>query len=137
MKKNRLTKPERLYLQKDLLRLFNEGDSFVAYPLRIVFLIRKKELETPPISILISVPKKKFKHAVDRNYVKRLIRENFRLKKQSLIHSIASPDLQIQFAAIFISTERPSFKKIEKAMDKAFCQLEKKVTNIIDKSISE
>jgi len=83
--KARLTKPERLYSRTLINKLFEPGGgsrSFAAYPIRAVYRLTDKD-ETSA-SILISVPKRQFKHAVDRNHVKRQIREAYRQNKQLL-----------------------------------------------------
>ena len=59
-----------------------------AFPLRAVFKkVPRSQIEVP-IQILISVPKKRFKHAVDRNRVKRQVREAYRHCKQPLFDAI-------------------------------------------------
>lgn len=76
-------KTERIVSQKLIDELFTSGQSksLVAFPLRAVYM-EKAEAETT--QVLISVSKRHFKHAVDRNRVKRQIREAYRLNKQLL-----------------------------------------------------
>ncbi len=72
-------KRERLCSIKSIDSLFSGGESFIAYPLRVVYRIETENDETQrSASLLISVSKKKFKRAVKRNRVKRLIREAYR-----------------------------------------------------------
>ncbi len=127
MQKNRLQKPERIYLREDLRQLFDEGSSFVSYPLRIVYQIREGKEKGFPISILISVPKKRFKHAVDRNRIKRLIRESFRQQKHNLSNTLNKEKLSIHFAVICLIDELPDYTTIYKAMGKALKKLEKNI----------
>ncbi|HPD59040.1 MAG TPA: ribonuclease P protein component, partial [Paludibacteraceae bacterium] len=66
-------KSERLNSKIKIDRLFTDGKAFLVYPLRTVYFISS---ENPSeLEVLISVPKKKFKKAVHRNRIKRLIRE--------------------------------------------------------------
>ena len=70
-----LSKEERLSWKRYIDLLFAKGQSFVAFPLRVVYLSVEKEETLAPVSILISVPKKKFRRAVKRNLIKRQVRE--------------------------------------------------------------
>ncbi len=79
-----LGKKERIKHLSAIRALFDGGKSIVAFPVRAIYHIRKHEENQPVASILVSVPKRHFKHAVDRNRVKRQLREAFRLNKQML-----------------------------------------------------
>ena len=59
-----------------------------AFPLRVVYVNKERAQGEVPVQILISVPKKRFKHAVDRNRVKRQVREAYRLHKQVLYEAL-------------------------------------------------
>jgi ribonuclease P protein component len=88
----RLTKAERLCSNTLIDKLFEPGrgsKSITAYPIRAVYRLTEERGKTateqePANSILISVPKRQFKHAVDRNHVKRQIREAYRQNKHLL-----------------------------------------------------
>ena len=83
-----LTKSERLNSQLVIDKLFAGGNaSMAAFPLRIVYMQMEKD-EHPPVSILVSVPKKRFRQAVDRNRMKRLVREAYRLNKHILWNAL-------------------------------------------------
>jgi len=110
-------KSARLSLKNDIDKLFKNGQSFISYPLRIVYLSDTggKSSESG-ISVLVSVPKKRIKHAVKRNRVKRLIRESFRLNKSVLTDT---PEQNLHIAFLYICDEVLTFIEIEKAMLKA------------------
>lgn len=74
-------KTERLISQKEIDFLFTNGHSLFIHPFRIVWTIRETTPSHLPAAVAISVPKKRFKRAVDRNRIKRLIREAYRLNK--------------------------------------------------------
>lgn len=76
-------KEERLHEKKLIELLFKEGKSFFKFPFK-VFYLRLEEAESYPAKVLISVSKHNFKHAVDRNHIKRLIREAYRKNKYLL-----------------------------------------------------
>ena len=76
-------KEERLSKEKTIQELFDKGSSFYLYPFKVFFL-PNRDPQHPIHRILISVSKKNFKKAVDRNLIKRRIREGYRLNKNQL-----------------------------------------------------
>lgn len=88
-RKYTLNKSERLCSKKLIERLFAGGNkSFPSFPLRVVYMALETEETTADASVLISVPKKRFKHAVKRNLVKRQVREAYRHHKHILLDTI-------------------------------------------------
>ena len=108
-------KQERIVSNRLIETLFGKGDShsLLAYPLRAVFLQTVHQEGCAPVQILISVPKKRFKHAVDRNRVKRQIREAYRHHKQ-LLDGIAAEDKQLLIAFIWLSDKHCQTKEVER-----------------------
>jgi len=82
--RNTFRKIERLSSGKEIDKLFSRGKKFSAYPLRIFWKTRERE-DNNEVKIIISVPKKLFGRAVDRNLIKRRIREGYRKNKQILL----------------------------------------------------
>lgn len=83
-------KNERLKSKTTIGLLFSEGKSVSKYPLRLVY--RQAEVDAAEkIKIGVSVSKKYFKKAVDRNYFKRVLRETYRLNKHLLLDNIQEP----------------------------------------------
>jgi ribonuclease P protein component len=76
-------KEERLSKDKLIQELFEKGSSFYLYPFKVIFM-KHPDPAFPVHQILISVSKRNFKRAVDRNTVKRRIREAYRLNKNQL-----------------------------------------------------
>lgn len=97
-------KTERLCGEIRTTRLFAEGKGFIVYPLRIVYL-KSEFVEQSPVQILISVPKKKLKHATDRNRIKRLVREAYRLHKQELIQTALQKGVYLHIGIVFLDTK--------------------------------
>jgi len=119
-------KGERLCSQKIIGKLFTTGDSFLAYPLKVVFL--KTELpESFPVQAAFTVSKRNFKRAVDRNLLKRRMREAYRLKKTDLYNEITERNLQIAIMFVFIGKDIAEYTVIEKSMISAFKKLLGKV----------
>lgn len=119
---NTLRKSERLHFDKVIGRMFQQpAGSFVSYPLRVVFL-RDETLEVPS-AILISVSKRRFKHAVDRNRIKRQIRESYRLEKEPLIQCLEAAHLKVAVSFIYVSAEHTPSPLIRKSMQEAVSRL--------------
>lgn len=97
-------KRERLVSLRLIDELFGGGHSrsVAAFPLRAVFMQRPRGIHDEPLQMLISVPKKFFHHAVDRNRVKRQVREAWRLHKSLLAEALAS-DKQLLIAFVWTS----------------------------------
>lgn len=127
---NTFRKAEKLCKIKSIDRLFSKGDSFIAYPLRVVYFIGDEwegERASSHATILVSVSKKKFKRAVERNRVKRLVREAYRLNKSQLVDVARSENKQIEIAFLYLKSELPIYEEIEKAMLKALSVLTDKL----------
>ena len=77
-------KKEKLTSKIIIDRLFKDGQSRFKYPFRVLFL-SDDEYSEPFPQLIISVSKRNFKRAVDRNRIKRLIREAYRLQKEELL----------------------------------------------------
>jgi ribonuclease P protein component len=114
--RNTFKKSERLCSRLLMDRLF-QGDnkSVSAYPLRAVFLPVSTD-EQKGVSVLISVPKKRFHDAVDRNRVKRQIREAYRKQKHALIEKMDEREQGLLIAFIYVSAQIESTAYIEKRL---------------------
>lgn len=115
MTKFNITREERLKSKKMLGALFKGGNSFVAYPLRVVWLPAEavQAIAPAPVQVAISVPKRNFKTAVERNLLKRRIREAYRLNKQALLEKIQPTDKPVALMIMFIAKEALSFAEIQ------------------------
>jgi len=123
---NSFPKSEHLCGEKRITRLFTQGNAFIAYPLRVVYLIEpKKDAETA--SVMVSVPKKRFKRAVKRNRLKRLMREAYRLNKQELTEKLNQKEMQIHVAFNYVSDDVLDFAQVEKKMKVALLRLMEKI----------
>ncbi len=98
-----LNKNERLCSKKLIERLFSGGNkSFPTFPLRVVYMCLPPEETETDASILISVPKKRFKHAVKRNQVKRQVREAYRHNKLILLDALKAKETPVKIIMAFI-----------------------------------
>ena len=120
------TKEERLSRKRSIDLLFEKGQSFVAFPLRVVYL-PLEETASVPVSVLISVSKKRIRHAVGRNRVKRLVREAYRVHKYDLVDSLTEGKRRMLVAFLYMDGAIPPFSGVEKAMVKSIRILREKV----------
>jgi ribonuclease P protein component len=101
-------KEEKLKSKKQIDLLFTEGKSLSKFPLRLMYVACDFEDEVP-LKMGVSVSKKHFKKAVDRNYFKRVLRETFRLNKQKLTQHLTKKHC---FMLLYQSKDRLTYKEI-------------------------
>ena len=106
-----LRKHERLKKRDDINLLFSQGESLFEYPIKLYHL--KKEAEEQPILFGVSVPKKKFKKAVDRNLIKRRIREAYRLHQKPLKELFKKKEGSLLIMPVYIADEIVDYQKLE------------------------
>ena len=115
-------KEEHLCRKKLIDELFGkQGSSFGVYPLRIVWVKSDAPSAAPP-QVLISVSKRTFKRAVDRNRLKRLIREAYRLHKYRLVEQPGGHQVGL-LGIIFTGKEKCELALVEKKLISALLRL--------------
>ncbi len=109
-------KIEKLKSKIEIDLLFSKGKSVSKFPLRLIYIKtdcgvpESISLETRQnIKIGVSVSKKYFKNAVDRNYFKRILRETYRLNKHLLVDSLRKPYV---FMFFYQTKERLTYEEI-------------------------
>jgi ribonuclease P protein component len=116
-------KEERLCNKKLIDKLFHNGSSFLCYPFKASWLFID-EPQQFPVQIVFSVSKKRFKRAVDRNLIKRRMREAYRLNKQQYLYDqLNGLDKKIVLSLGYIGKEIAASDFTEKKMLKLLSQL--------------
>jgi ribonuclease P protein component len=118
MKVYSFSKKEKLKSRKAISSLFDLGMNSFSYPLKVFYIVKQVEYDAkkqlPKIGV--SVSKRKFKNAVDRNLLKRRIKEAYRLNKYILTDAQLNLNFEILF--VYISDQEEEYLSIEKGMKK-------------------
>ena len=114
-------KNERTLSKKSINSIYNSGNSIYSQSLKLMWI--NSISSNLKIQLLISVPKKNIKKAVDRNYVKRLIKEIYKRNKPFIYNLISSP---IKIILIYNKTTLPEFNKLKIELLTLFEKLDKK-----------
>lgn len=121
--KHTLGKEERLKSKKLIEKLYTEGNSVKAFPLRMMYL-KTPHTSKYPAQVGVSVPKRNFKLAVDRNRIKRLMRETYRLQKEIVYDNLEDSHV---FMISYLARDEWSY-------DDLFLKMEKLLTLFIKES---
>lgn len=113
-------KVERLSSKKDIQELFKNGSSFYLYPFKVITLASTNSLVH---QVLFTVPKRNFKKAVDRNLLKRRMREAYRLHK----HLLPTEPQVLSIAYIYTSKEIVDYASIAKPLEQSLSRIKKHV----------
>lgn len=131
IRRKSLRKNERLYGKNALDALFDRGRTIFAAPVRAVYLIEKNKTNdnTEPLRAAFSVPSKSFKRAVDRNLLKRRMREAYRKNKNDTADSARQANLNCTVMFIYTAKEILPYSEIEAKLLVTLQHLHKKIGN--------
>jgi ribonuclease P protein component len=115
-KKFTLKKDERLKRRKIIELLFSEGRAVTAFPIRVQYKLVGDPV-TAPLQAGFSVSSRNFKRAVDRNRVKRLMREAWRLQKAPLEQALQTKQLKLALFVIYTGKELPEYSLIKEKVE--------------------
>jgi ribonuclease P protein component len=116
VKKFTLKKAERLKRRKIIEQLFGEGRAVTAFPIRVQFKM-VDELLAVSLQAGFSVSSRNFKRAVDRNRIKRLMREAYRLQKAPLEQALQTKQRRLALFLIYTGKELPEFALVKEKVD--------------------
>ena len=121
------TKKERVSGKTRIEKIFASGNAFLIYPFRVVYYVYDSNDSMTAPALLISIPKKRLKRAVQRNRMKRLAREVYRLNKSSLDVSKLSECNSVDIAVIYVADKLLPHTVIEKSLVRALREVSKRI----------
>lgn len=128
MKEKTLNSHERIKSRKTIDSLLSTGATFHYFPVRVLYQIVPQS-GAEPLKVAVAVSKRKFKHAVDRNRLKRQIRENWRIRKEPLRRTLAAKGLEMSVMLIFSSKDVECFDTLCVAVNQSISRLVTEVNN--------
>jgi ribonuclease P protein component len=128
---NTLGKQERLKSKKLIEKLYSEGSSVKTFPLRMMF-VQTAHTSDFPCQVGVSVAKRNFKKAPDRNRLKRLMRETYRLQKEIVYNNLEQPYV---FMISYIGREEIKYEELYPKMEKLLMLFVEKVKNKADENM--
>ena len=124
--RNTFNKEERLCSKTKLDKLFTEGNSVFVFPFKFIYQ-PNNDLNSYPAQVVISEPKKNFKKAVDRNKIRRRIREAYRLYKPDFYEKLNQQKCKLSIMILYLDKEIKEYQKIEKGLQKGLKKLIEKI----------
>ena len=122
-------KGEKLKSRKDIDTLFQAGRSLAQFPIRVRYTMAMVEGEKGSAQAGFTVSKKHFKRAVDRNRIKRLLREAYRLQKAPLLQTLEAQHQHLHLFFMHTDKTLPDFETLYAAVGKCLHLLHQKITN--------
>jgi ribonuclease P protein component len=140
---SKLPAREKLKSEKELSFLFSSGKSFSAYPIKVLYSF-SVERNSSPLQAAFTASKRNFKKAVDRNRVKRLLREAYRLNKETFHEKVKTSGGSCRLIFIFLDRKLPEFTEVRdkiililQRLSEEYEENTKRNPGTPDKSISE
>jgi ribonuclease P protein component len=119
---NTFPKQNKLCGQERIAQLYKQGKRFTSWPLRVTYM----PANSPNSQVLVWAPKSLFKHAVQRNHLRRLMREAYRLHQDILSAKRSVSDSGQLIAFNYMDKEPQPYSVIEKAVVKALKKINEK-----------
>jgi len=124
MPENTLGKLERLKQQKQIDALFSQGKSFLHFPIKVIYAYQPALLaELGTVKMGVTASKRNFKKAVDRNRIKRLLRETYRTQNGLLKQAVKDKNIHLHVFFVYIDGLLPSHTLLQDKMRLAITKL--------------
>lgn len=114
---------ERLKREQHIKALFQNGKALSVFPVRVIWLLAAPDGRSP-VRAGFSAPKKRFRHATDRNRIKRLLREAWRLQQPALYPCLPE-EKQLQLFLLYTGKALPDYDEVYRTVGKCILQLQK------------
>ena len=108
-------KKEKLKSRKQLQEIFTAGKTFTIFPVKIFF--QFSDEQDSAVKAGVGVSKKYFKKAVDRNYIKRLLRETYRTEKIPLHNQLSTSNKKLKVFFLFVDGNLPEYILLQQKMN--------------------
>lgn len=131
-------KEERICNRKLIGKLFSDNQSFFQYPFKVIYHIVQPDdhrlfTDRYPVQVLFTIPKKRFKRAVDRNRLKRLMREAYRKNKHAIYEILVRKQNYLALGFIYTGKQPLSYNEIEKKIKAAIMRLKQELNETQEK----
>jgi ribonuclease P protein component len=124
-----LGRRQMLKSRKQIGELFDKGNQLFLHPLRVSWKISALQEGVSPVLVGVSVSKRNFKKAADRNRIKRLLRECYRLNKQEFNQLVQSNQQQVNVFFIYVDKTIPTFEPLQDKMRLSLKKLASKISS--------
>lgn len=123
------SKAEKLKSRKAISKLFENGRDVYSFPVKILYQSKENNQNSRyPVKCGVSVPGKKFRRAVDRNLLKRRIREAYRMNKSQLIDLAGEKNLELDLFILYTASEIKDFNVIREGVINSLEQIGVKIS---------
>ncbi|MBN2805697.1 MAG: ribonuclease P protein component [Prolixibacteraceae bacterium] len=124
--RNTFNKSERLCSMTEIEQLFARGQTLFEFPVKVIYRLTDDDSKVPA-KVVFAVPKRRFKHAVDRNLIRRRMREAYRLNKHEFLEQLSGRQQTISLMFLYAGQEIKDYQVIEKGLIKGMNKLLKKL----------
>lgn len=124
--RNTFKKSERLCSITEIEQLFAQGQTLFEFPMKVLYKLTDYDSEVPA-KVVFAVPKRRFKHAVDRNLIRRRMREAYRLNKHNFLEQLSGRQQTISLMFMYAGQDIKDYQAIEKGLIKGLNKLLKKL----------